>query len=147
VIRRISENLVPAAINLYQARKATDGSREIFLSVQRQKDQYQGVWIISPEARVLGGRHDYVDFKNGAVELLETIDAGLRAFGEVTPRAAGASNPLPHRVWACDPAAESRSLSMDVRCWGAVAKRSPRGPTSAAAPGTGTASTDPTAPP
>ena len=88
---------MPAAINLYHARKATDGSREILLSVQRQKDQYQGVWIISPEARVLAGRHDYVDFENGAVELLETIAAGLEAFGEVTPRAAKASNPLPHR--------------------------------------------------
>lgn len=33
---------MPAAINLYLARKATDGSRELFLSVQCQKDQYQG---------------------------------------------------------------------------------------------------------
>lgn len=88
---------MPAAINLYLARKATDGSRELFLSVQRQKDQYQGVWIVSPEGRVLAGRHDYEDFNNGAVELLETIDVGLKAFGEVTPREAKASNPLPHR--------------------------------------------------
>lgn len=88
---------MPAAINLYLARKATDGSREILLSVQRQKDQYQGVWIISPEARVLAGRHDYEDFNNGAVELLETIDAGLKTFGDVTPRGPKAGNPLPYR--------------------------------------------------
>jgi hypothetical protein len=88
---------VPAAINLYLARKATDGSRELFLSVQRQKDQYQGVWIVSPEGKVLAGRHDYQDFQNGAVELLETINAGLKAFGDVTPRSAKASNPLPYR--------------------------------------------------
>jgi hypothetical protein len=46
---------VPAAINLYSVRKATDGSREFFLSVQRQKDQYQGVWIVTPEGKVLVG--------------------------------------------------------------------------------------------
>jgi hypothetical protein len=88
---------MPAAINLYLVRKATDGSRELFLSVQRQKDQYQGVWIISPEGRVLAGRHDYKDFHNGAVELLETIDAGLKPFGAVMPREAKPANPLPYR--------------------------------------------------
>lgn len=65
--------------------------------MQRQKDQYQGVWIVSPEGRVLAGRQEYKDFKNGAVELLETIDAGLKAFGDVTPREAKATQPLPHR--------------------------------------------------
>jgi hypothetical protein len=89
--------LVPAAINLYKARQATDGSRELFLSIQRQKDQYQGIWIVSPEGKVLAGRHDYKDFKNGAVELSETIDAGLKAFGPVEPRQAKQTNPLPYR--------------------------------------------------
>jgi len=88
---------VPAAINLYRVRKATDGARELFQSVQRQKDQYQGVWIVSPEGKVLAGRQDYKDFKNGAVELIETMDAGLKAFGPVEPRRAKPTNPLPHR--------------------------------------------------
>ena len=65
--------------------------------MQRQKDQYQGVWIVSPEGKVLSGRQDYRDFKNGSVELLETMDAGLKAFGEVTPREAKPTNPLPSR--------------------------------------------------
>jgi hypothetical protein len=77
---------VPAAINLYRVRQANDGSRELFQSIQRQKDQYQGIWIVSPDGKVLAGRHDYADFKNGARELLETIDAGLKAFGPVQPR-------------------------------------------------------------
>jgi len=93
----VTRDFVPAAINLYVVRKATDGSRELFQSVQRQKDQYQGVWIVSPEGKVLAGRQDYRDFKNGSVELLETIDAGLKAFGDVTPREAKPTNPLPHR--------------------------------------------------
>jgi hypothetical protein len=97
VIRKISGNLVPAAINLYKARKATDGARELFLSVQRQKDQYQGIWIVSPEGRVLAGHQNFKDSKSWTDEVLETLDAGLKAFGEVTPREVKATNPLPHR--------------------------------------------------
>jgi len=88
---------VPAAVNLYKVRKATDGSRELFLSVQRQEDQYQGIWIVSPEGKVLAGRHDYKDFEHGSVELLETIDAGLKAFGPVRERSAKPANLLKFR--------------------------------------------------
>jgi hypothetical protein len=88
---------VPAAVNLYKVRKATDGSRELFLSVQRQKDQYQGIWIVSPEGKVLAGRHEYKDFNHGSVELLETIDAGLKAFGPVQTRQAKPANLLTFR--------------------------------------------------
>lgn len=74
------------ALNLYRVRQATDGSRELFQSIQRQKDQYQGIWIVSPDGKVLAGKHEYKDFKNGARELLDTIDAGLKAYGPVKPR-------------------------------------------------------------
>jgi hypothetical protein len=82
----VSQDFVPAAINLYRVRQANDGSREMFHSIQRQKDQYQGIWIVSPDGKVLAGRHDYADFENGARELLETIDTALKAFGPVAPR-------------------------------------------------------------
>jgi hypothetical protein len=97
VIRRISENFVPAAINLYQVRKATDGARELFQSVQRQKDQYQGIWIVAPDGKVLAGHHDFKSHKTWAQEVLETLDAGLKAFGTVEPRRPEARNPLPFR--------------------------------------------------
>ncbi len=74
------------AVNLYKVRRAKDAGGDLFRSVQRQKDQYQGIWIVSPVGKVLAGKHDYEDFKNGARELLETIDAGLAAFGPVIPR-------------------------------------------------------------
>jgi hypothetical protein len=86
VIRRVSQAFVPAAINLYRVRQARDGSRELFESIQRQKDQYQGIWIVSPDGKVLAGKHEYADFENGALELLQTIDAGLTAFGPLEPR-------------------------------------------------------------
>ncbi len=88
---------MPCAINLYRVRKSTNGGRELFQSIQRQKDQYQGVWIVSPEGRVLAGIQDYKDFKKGAVELLGTMDAGLQAFGPVERREAKPTNPLPFR--------------------------------------------------
>jgi len=77
---------VPVAINLYRVRCAEDGSRELFQSIQTQKDQYQGIWIVAPDGTVLAGKHEYDDFSNGARELLETIDQGLAAFGPVEPR-------------------------------------------------------------
>jgi hypothetical protein len=82
----VSQYFVPAAFNLYRVRQAGDGSRELFLSIQQQKDQYQGIWIVSPDGKVLAGRHDYADFRNGARELLETIDAGLASFAPLEPR-------------------------------------------------------------
>ena len=88
---------MPAAVNLYKVRSATDGSRELFLSIQRQKDQYQGIWIVSPEGKVLSGRHDYKDFNQGSIELLETMDEGLREFGPVEPRRPKPANLLPFR--------------------------------------------------
>jgi hypothetical protein len=86
---------VPAAINLYRVRQAGDGSRELFLSIQRQKDQYQGIWIVSPDGRVLAARHDYADFENGARELLETIDAGLASFAPLEPRRVQPAETIP----------------------------------------------------
>ncbi len=59
----VSENFVPTPINLYKVRKATDGARELFLSVQRQKDQYQGIWIVSPDGKVLAGHQNFKDSK------------------------------------------------------------------------------------
>ena len=74
---------MPVAVNLYKVRRAKDAGGDLFRSVQRQKDQYQGIWIVSPVGKVLAGKHDYEDFKNGARELLETMDAGLAAFGPI----------------------------------------------------------------
>jgi hypothetical protein len=103
VIGKISQALVPAAINLYKVRKATDGARELFLSVQRQKDQYQGIWIVCPEGKVLASHHNINDPKTWTDEVLETIDAGLKAFGEVAPREAKPTNPLPFRGLGVQP--------------------------------------------
>ena len=97
MIRRISTEFVPVAVNLYKVRRAKDAGGDLFRSVQRQKDQYQGIWIVSPEGRVLAGHHDIKNHKTWSQEILETIDGGLRAFGSVSPRRAKRENPLPYR--------------------------------------------------
>lgn len=111
VIRRVSESFVPVAVNLYKTREAKDAGGELFRSVQRQKDQYQGVWIVAPDGKVLSGIHDYeavrdqerLKLGSGEVrkrmsrELLAVIDQSLESFGPVTQRSVRAADPLPDR--------------------------------------------------
>jgi hypothetical protein len=111
VIRRVTASFVPVAVNLYKARAADDAGGELFRSVQRQKDQYQGVWIVSPEGEVLAGIHDYQSVRDQeklklgsgevrklmAQELLAVIDEALATFGPVTARSVKADEPLPYR--------------------------------------------------
>jgi hypothetical protein len=62
--------------------------------VGKQKDQYQGVWIVSPADKVLGGG----DFEyRGAPKVIATLDAALKAFGPVKPRNAKRQEPFPFR--------------------------------------------------
>ena len=85
------------AVNLYKVRQARDAGGELFRSVQRQKDQYQGLWLVSPEGKVLASHHDIKDPRNWSQEVLDTLDAGVKAFGPVMPRQVQPTDPLPHR--------------------------------------------------
>ena len=97
VIQRVSENFVPLAVNLYKVRQAQDAGGELFRSVQRQKDQYQGIWIVSPDGEVLAGHHDIKDHNHWSEEVLATIETGLKAYGTVPPRRVQPTDPLPYR--------------------------------------------------
>jgi hypothetical protein len=97
VIKRVSTSCVPVAVNLYNVRRADDAGGALFHSVQQQKDQYQGIWIVSPNGKVLAGHQDYKDEKTWSREVLDTIDGALEAFGPVKPRRVTATEPLPHR--------------------------------------------------
>src|SRR5262245_45614387 len=63
VIRKISANFVPVAVSL-QTIRTDPATKDWFRSVGRQKDQYQGVWIVSPDDKVLGG--DDYGYKDAA---------------------------------------------------------------------------------
>ncbi|GAC1475570.1 MAG: hypothetical protein NVSMB9_28390 [Isosphaeraceae bacterium] len=84
-------------MNLYKVREARDEGGELFRSVQKQKDQYQGIWVVSPEGKVLAGHHEIKSHETWTREVLDTLDAGLKAFGPVSPRRASRVEPLPHR--------------------------------------------------
>ena len=64
MIRQVTSDLVPVAVNLYKVRRAKDAGGDLFRSIQRQKDQYQGIWIVSPE-----GQKAIADYKIGGEQL------------------------------------------------------------------------------
>jgi hypothetical protein len=97
IIRRVATDFVPVAVNLYKVRHAKDAGGELFRSVQRQKDQYQGIWIISPQGKVLAGHHEMKSHDTWVQEVSETVDSALKVFGPVPPRQVKPTNPLPFR--------------------------------------------------
>jgi hypothetical protein len=115
VIQRVSANLVPVAVNLYKTRNAPDAGGKLFRSVQRQKDQYQGIWIVSPDGKVLAGHHNIKDHKTWALEVLTTIDEGLQSFGHVEPRQVEVTEQLPFRGQGVQ-SDGSVSLAIYTRC-------------------------------
>jgi len=88
---------VPVAVNLYKVRQAKDAGGELFRSVQRQKDQYQGIWTVSPTGKVLAGHHEFKSRETWTQEVLDTANAALKAFGAVPPRQVKLTDPLPFR--------------------------------------------------
>jgi hypothetical protein len=95
---------VPVALNLYVIRQAKDAAGDFFRSVQRQHDHYQGIWIASPEGKVLSSLKTVKP--DGTTSVPETteawtkavllaLDDGIKAFGHVQPRRVRRTNPLP----------------------------------------------------
>ncbi len=102
MISLLSQNFVPVGINLNKVRPAKDADAEFYRSVYRQKPQYQGFWIVSPQGKVLAAHHEFKSHKTWTAEVLEVLQAGRRAFGDIPPRQARWEDPLPLRgrgVW------------------------------------------------
>lgn len=92
------------AVNLAAIRSAAQ-TRDFFRSVQRQKDQYQGFWIVAPDGKALAREHDFDRRGLSGAEInkkllratLDMLDEGLTAFGPVKPRAVKPIEQLPYR--------------------------------------------------
>jgi hypothetical protein len=99
VIERVSTMFIPVAINLYEVRKDCGPGGDLFRSVQKQMDQYQGFWLVSPEGKALAKKHEWKekDPARQPQELVETMDEVLKAFAPLKPRQVKPSNPLPDR--------------------------------------------------
>jgi hypothetical protein len=92
---------VPVALNLYEIRKDKGEAGDFFRSVQKQKPNYQGLWVVSPEGKVLSAHQDMSNMTDPrgkwARSALADLEAGLKAFGPVTPRRVEKFQSLPHR--------------------------------------------------
>src|SRR5207248_17159 len=97
VINQVSKSFVPVAVNLYKIREAPGSAGDLFRSVQRQRSQYQGIWIVSPDGKVLAGHHEVKNPTQWAREVLDTIVAALAACRPVQAREPIATDPIPNR--------------------------------------------------
>jgi hypothetical protein len=99
-VRLVADNFVPVALNLYKIRKAKGPAGDFFRSAQKQRSQYQGLWVVSPAGKVLAANQEMkhlADRAKWTKSVLADLQAGLKAFGAVKPRKARRSDPLPHR--------------------------------------------------
>ena len=86
VIEKVSRHFIPVAVNLYKVREQKDPAGDFFRSAQKQKPQFQGMWFVAPDGKMLGG---FMDFKSEATrtaELLDAIDAALAKAEKAAPR-------------------------------------------------------------
>lgn len=99
VIERISTMFVPVAVNLYKIREDRGPGGDLFRSVQRQMDQYQGFWLVSPEGKALAKKHTWEesDAAKHPNELVQAMDKVLKAASPVKPRQAKPANLFPFR--------------------------------------------------
>jgi hypothetical protein len=98
VIRRVSRNFVPVALNLYEIRKAKGTGGDFFRAVQKQRPaQYQGLYAIDPAGKVLSSQANQPKKGSWVNDTLRVLDDALDSYGEVTRRKVKASDPLPDR--------------------------------------------------
>src|SRR5262249_46569234 len=98
VVDLVSRYFVPAAVNLYEVREKSHPANEFFAKLQKQKDQYQGIWIAAPDGQLLGAFSESEN-KNfdWTVRLLATLTTSLDRFGPVRPIAARSVDLHPDR--------------------------------------------------
>jgi hypothetical protein len=98
VIRCLSTNTVPVALNLYVIRQQKDAAGDFFRGVQKQRPaQYQGLYLVAPDGKVLASHQNFKSDKTWPKEVLADLEPGLKAFGPVKPRDTRRSDPLPRR--------------------------------------------------
>ncbi len=92
---------MPVALNLYKVREDKGEAGDFFRSVQRQKPNYQGLWVVSPAGQVLAAHQDTTSSADPrgrwSRAALADLQAGLQAFGPVTPRRVEPFRSLPYR--------------------------------------------------
>jgi hypothetical protein len=79
-------------------REAKGPAGDFFRAVQKQRPaQYQGLYLANAEGKVLASHQEFKSEKTWASEVLADLEPGLKAFGDIKPRAAKRVDPLPYR--------------------------------------------------
>jgi hypothetical protein len=79
-------------------REAKGPAGNFFRSVQKQRpEQYQGLYLVNAEGKVLASHQQFKSEKTWANEVLADLKPGLEAFGEIKARAVERVDPLPYR--------------------------------------------------
>jgi hypothetical protein len=104
-VEKVRSSLVPVAMDRNEIKDAPGPAGDFFRAILRQWSQFQGIWIVSPEGKVLAWQYGSED---GAVEpwtgeVLRAIDRGLAAHGDVAPRAPATSTLLSSRGAGVEP--------------------------------------------
>ncbi len=98
---------MPVALNLYKVREDKGEAGDFFRAVQKQKPNYQGLWLVSPEGKALAAHQDMTSMSDPhgkwAKAALADLEAGLKAFGPITPRRVEKLQSLPHRGVGAQP--------------------------------------------
>ncbi len=85
---------MPVALNVYEIRDARTPAGDFFRAVRKQKEQYQGFWIVTPEGKVLSGHHEHTD--RWTQEVRAALDEGLAKAGPLRPRQVEPRDVLPY---------------------------------------------------
>jgi hypothetical protein len=94
----MSQKCVPVALNLYEIRKAKNAGGDFFRQVQKQRPaQYQGLYLVAPDGKVLASHQNFKSDKTWPQEVLADLEPGLKAFGDVKQRTVPPADPLPDR--------------------------------------------------
>ena len=64
---------------------------------QQRPAQYQGLYLVTADGKVLASHQNFKSYKTWPREVLADLRPGLTAFGPVKPRAAPPADPLPER--------------------------------------------------
>jgi hypothetical protein len=95
--------MVPFALNTN--RVPDDEGGKFFKAILRKQDWPQGLWIVSPDGKILAfhyyrgkpGETPAAGHNRWIFETRGFIEEGLKAFGDVKPRKADATDPLKYR--------------------------------------------------
>jgi hypothetical protein len=99
VIKLIATYFVPVALNRHEMDRDKGEVGEFYHSAYKQAPQYQGLWLVAPDGRVLAdaGRHRGADRESWPKVVLADLKAGLAKFGTVEPRRASRKNLHPYK--------------------------------------------------